>query len=516
MNKFLFQKKKIAAAVLLAATSGSVFAQQCQTLVWSDEFGGNQLDTTKWEAQIGDGCDIGLCGWGNNELQWYKSENATVANGVLSITAKKQRVRSKAYTSARLRTANMPNSGEWKNGRFEARIKLPLGQGLWPAFWMLPTDPAEGWPISGEIDIMEATGQASMTAFGTIHYGEPYPNNSFQGNDILWQPDLLSDDFHTYAVEWEPNEIRWYLDDILYSVKKPSDLADPNWWTFENYQYHFLLNVAVGGSIGGTPDDSIFPATMEVDYVRVYDMGQPSVDGPHIVEPGKSGTYTVIDEDPNSTYDWSVPAGASMSGTGDSITVDFGSATSGDVSVAVTNSCGTYHLNVPIFVEPVLPVETVLDNFDGTSNMTYTTFTGDFQVVNGELVYTRNSGSQYDVIAATTAAIPAADAFLSGGKAFTIDIDNTDPALVGKEILIQLENSGTATPSNYPTGRHSKYEAHIEHANGKQTLRFRLQERVDGLTKTGDVDTIVILIEPNTFDGSTYVMDNINILGNGN
>lgn len=510
---------KLSNSILLATAvvSGSAYAQtQCQSLVWSDEFNGNQLDTSKWEAQLGDGCAEGLCGWGNSELQSYKAENAVVNNGTLKIVAKKERVRSKQYTSARLRTANMPNGGQWTNGRFEARIKLPAGQGLWPAFWMLPTDPDLGWPMSGEIDIMESTGQASMLAHGTIHYGNPWPDNAFSGGHILSQPGLWSDNFHVFAVEWEPNEMRWYLDDVLFSTKTPADLGNPAWWTFENYQYHFLLNLAVGGSWGGTPDDSIFPVEMEVDYVRVFDTGQPSVSGPHIVSPGENATYQVIDENGgNSQYNWSVPAGATVNTSGNTATVDFGSATAGDVSVTVTNSCGTYALNVPVFIEPDHPVETVLDDFNGQSNITYTFTDGALNVVNGVLNYTRNSSALYDVIAASTAAVSNAAPFVSGEKAFTMDFNNTDPALIGTEILIQLEDSTTATPDNFPNGRHSKYSAHIEHANGLQTLRFRMEDRMDSFTGDNSVDSIIILIAPNTLGGDTYRIDNINILGDG-
>ncbi len=499
---------------VLAFTSASLSAQQCQNLVWQDEFDGTAIDLTKWESQEGDGCSYGICGWGNNELQSYSTDNATVANGILTITAKKERVKAKNYTSARVRTANMPNGGQWTNGRFEARIKLPEGQGLWPAFWMLPTDPDVGWPMSGEIDIMESTGQASMIVNGTIHYGEPWPNNSFSGGHILSQPGKWSDAFHTYAIEWTPYEIRWYLDDILYSTKTPADMANSAWWTFENYQYHLILNLAVGGSLGGTPDDSIFPVSMEVDYVRVYDMGQPAIDGPHIVGPTEVATYDVIGESGSSTYSWSVPAGATLSGQGSSVSVDFNGASSGDVSVTVTDSCGSHQLTVPVFVEPAHGVETVLDDFNGTSALTYTYHDGTFNA-DGVLTYTRNSAAQYDVIAADTSAIPDAGPFVTGDKAFVMDFNNTNPALIGKQILIQLENNATATPTNFPTGRHSKYEAFIEHANGWQTLRFRLADRIDGTTTDAQVNSIIFLIDPNTFNGDTYVIDNIAILGSG-
>lgn len=157
------RKTKIALTLLISGcifATNSFAAASCQNPVpvWADEFDGTSLDTSKWEVMTGDGCDIGLCGWGNNELQSYQPENNTVSNGVLTITAKKERVKSKNYTSGRIRTANMPNGGQWTNGRFEARIKLPNGTGMWPAFWMLPTDPAQSWPISGEIDIVESTG----------------------------------------------------------------------------------------------------------------------------------------------------------------------------------------------------------------------------------------------------------------------------------------------------------------------------------------------------------------------
>lgn len=504
-------------AGVLAFSAVPAQAQQCQSLLWSDEFSGSQVDTNAWDIQEGDGCQYGICGWGNNELQSYSANNLEVSNGTLKITARKERVKALNYTSGRMRSANMPASGQWTNGRFEARIKLPAGQGLWPAFWMLPTDPDVGWPMSGEIDILESTGQASMLAHGTIHYGEEWPNNSFTGAHILSQPQKWSDDFHTYAVEWTPFEMRWYLDDILYSTITSSDLENSAWWTFENYQYHFLLNVAVGGTWGGTPDDSIFPVSMEVDYVRVYDLGQPAIDGPHIVAPNELATYKLVGEiGADSTYTWSAPAGSTLTGQGTATAqVDYTGATAGDLSVTVSNSCGTRTLNIPVFIEPDHGVETVLDDFEGNSALTYTSYTGTFDTTGGVLTYTRDGTSQWDVIATTTSALPDVAPFITGDKAFVMDVNNTDPSLVGKQILVQLENSATATPDNYPTGRHSKYEAFIEHANGVQTLRFRLADRIDGETTNTDVDSVIFLIDPDAFTADTYVIDNIAILGAG-
>ncbi|MCL1038540.1 family 16 glycosylhydrolase [Shewanella submarina] len=505
---------KLAGLAVLAAVSTQLQAEQCQQLVWSDDFNGNSLDTNSWEAMLGDGCAEGICGWGNNEEQWYLAENATVSNGVLSITAKQQRNRGSKYSSARLRTANMPGSGEWLHGRFEAKIKLPAGQGLWPAFWMLPTDPAEGWPMSGEIDIVESTGQASMFAHGTIHYGEPWPNNAFSGGHILSQPGPWSDDFHTFAVEWEPGEMRWYLDDLLYSVKTPDDIGNAAWWRFDENNFHLILNLAVGGTWGGTPDDSIFPVSMEVDHVRVFDSGQPYLIGSNIVSANEVVSFEVAGETgTGGQYQWQVPQGAVISGSGSRVDIDFSNAQSGDVSVSVTNSCGTRQLTTGVFVEPQLPTKTMLDDFDQQRVLNYTSSNGDFSIQNGTLVYTRDGASQYDVIAADTNAISGVEQLITGDSAFTIDVNNTDSSLVGKTLLIQLEDSSVATPDNYPNGRHSKYEAQVEHANGWQTLRFRLTDRIDSLVGHDQVNSFILLIDPNAFTADTYVIDNIKQLG---
>ena len=258
----------VALLVLACAPWAPTLAQQCPNLVWSDEFDGSSLDLTKWEPMIGDGCDIGLCGWGNNELQYYQADNATVANGILSIEARRQRVRGKQYTSARLRTLNL---GDFYDGYFEARIRIPAGQGLWPAFWMLSTDEIYGgWPQSGEIDIMENIGREPSTIHGTIHYGPAYPDNKSQGGSIdLPNGEAYADSFHTFAVEKSNNQIRWFMDGVLYLTKNASDVSPDN-WPF-NERFHFLLNVAVGGNWPGNPDaTTVFPQRMYVDYVRVF------------------------------------------------------------------------------------------------------------------------------------------------------------------------------------------------------------------------------------------------------
>lgn len=510
-TKGLNSMTQLVLASAISTLSAAAIAQQCQTLVWEDNFDQTSLDTSAWEIQTGDGCDqgAGMCGWGNSELQNYQADNITLANGIMTIEARKQRIQSTKYTSGRIRSANMPSGGEWAFGRFEARMKIPEGQGMWPAFWMLPTDPVEGWPISGEIDIFESTGQSSNVSYGTIHYGQPWPDNKHTGGHIIKQPGKWSDNFHTYAVEWEAGEIRWYLDNMLYSTKTVADVAPEDWPFDGRNNFHLIFNVAVGGTWGGAVDDSALPQTMEVDYVRVYGGNQPNLSGNHLPAPGSTETYSVVNA--GGTTTWSV-TGGTISGSGSSVDVTWDAASAATTQTLTATSDGC-EVSTSIYVAKELATETVLEDYDGTSNMTVTFTNGVYTPGGGVLTYTRDSASQWDVIAANTSAIPDAAPFIVGDKVFELDVNNTDPALVGKEIIIQLEDSSVATPDNYPGGRHSKYNALIENANGLQTLRFMLVERLDTATSDASVDSILFLIDPNNFTGDTYVLDNINILG---
>ena len=242
------------------------------TMVWSEEFDGTQIDPETWFFATGDGTEKGLPGgWGNNELQYYLPDNAQVANGVLSITARQEIAEGLNYTSARI---NTEDRFAVQYGRIEASIKLPAGQGLWPAFWMLPQDTTYGnWAASGEIDIVETInldGSGSDEIFGTIHFGGEFPANSSAGTTYTPSADITTE-FHTYAVEWDEFEIRWYFDDTQYAMQNAwSSTAAPFPAPFDQ-PFHILLNVAVGGNFPGSPDSStVFPATMEVDWVRVY------------------------------------------------------------------------------------------------------------------------------------------------------------------------------------------------------------------------------------------------------
>jgi beta-glucanase (GH16 family) len=237
-------------------------------LVWNDEFDGDRVDTGKWSFQVGDGCP-GLCGWGNNELQSYTTSNATIEGGKLVITAKRESVGGTDYTSARVRTAD---KGDWKYGRFEIRAKLPPGQGFWPAIWLLPTDGTYGgWAASGEIDIMEARGQAPRTVLGTLHYGDTFPSNQSSGGAYSLPSGFFTDSFHTFVLEWSEGRMLWYVDDVPYQVQTEWNTVSAPFPAPFDQRFHLLLNVAVGGNFVGAPDGTTtFPQAMEVEYVRVY------------------------------------------------------------------------------------------------------------------------------------------------------------------------------------------------------------------------------------------------------
>ena len=273
--------------ITLCVLIGSIFTQPAEAsctagscvVVWEDEFNGTSVDTNKWEYMIGNGCSYGLCGWSNNELQYYRSQNATVANGELTITAKQENFGGANYTSARLRTRNL---GDWTYGRFEMRAKFPMFQsgqarGLWPAFWMLPTNsPYGGWARSGEIDIMEMVGHEPAKIHGTIHYHDDYPNNWQSGNSYDL-PGSDSTNYHVYAIEWEEDEIRWYVDGVLYSTQTWWDSVGSSFPAPFDVDFHLLLNLAVGGNWPGDPNGATnFPQEYVIDYVRVYQLEPPT------------------------------------------------------------------------------------------------------------------------------------------------------------------------------------------------------------------------------------------------
>ena len=241
-------------------------------LVWSDEFDYIGLpDSAKW------GYDVGATGWGNQELQNYTShrpENARVQDGRLIIEAQRDGPKNQPYTSARLISKG---KGDWTYGRFEVRAKLPSGRGTWPAIWMLPTLKSYGdvsWPDNGEIDIMEHVGFDPDVIHGSAHTRAYYYSIDSQKTATITVPNSRTQ-FNVYAVEWTPEEIRWYVNGNQYCTFKNERLtnqsADYKQWPFDK-PFHLILNIAIGGTWGGAQgvDDSIWPQRMEIDYVRVY------------------------------------------------------------------------------------------------------------------------------------------------------------------------------------------------------------------------------------------------------
>ncbi|MEL6865470.1 MAG: family 16 glycosylhydrolase [Bacteroidota bacterium] len=238
-------------------------------LVWADEFEGNALDTDTWTYELGDGCPE-LCGWGNNELESYTNdpENVFVQDGQLTIRAIKTGTATTPYTSGRIITKG---KREYEYGRIDVRAKLPKGQGIWPAIWMLGANIDQvSWPACGEIDIMELIGHEPEVAHGTAHFGPAFPNNKFKtGSYSLTDGTDFSDRFHVFSVAWDVNTIYWYVDDFLYHELGTGDMQGSA-YPFNN-DFFFIFNVAVGGNWPGPPDNStVFPQEMVVDYIRVF------------------------------------------------------------------------------------------------------------------------------------------------------------------------------------------------------------------------------------------------------
>ena len=263
--------------VILIALCRIPLAAQDYELVWSDEFEGAALDESKWEFMLGNGMNYGLpTGWGNNESQWYLEENTTIENGHLVITAKKEIHSGCQYTSSRIRTRGL---GDWTYGRFEFRAKMPVGQGLWVAIWMMPTDNVYGgWAASGEIDIMEYLGHETNRVHGTLHYGGPWPQNAQSGDDYTLSEGSFSEAFHDFALEWEQGVFRWFVNGELFQTQTSWYTTNGDFPAPFDQRFHLIINLAVGGNWPGYPDQTTtFPQALEVDYARVYQQGGSSV-----------------------------------------------------------------------------------------------------------------------------------------------------------------------------------------------------------------------------------------------
>ena len=303
--------------LIFGCTGCTLNKPQGYHLVWDDEFNEKQIDPSKWDFQTGTGSQYGLTDWGNNELEYYTRDNAFIEKGKLVLEVRKETKENKPFTSARLRTVK--NDGtvlfSKKYGRIEARIKMPSGNGLWPAFWLLPATSDYGhWAASGEVDILESKGRLPDRVYGTVHFGQEWPGNKYSGSMYKFPDKTDITDYHIYVLEWEPGILRWLVDGNVY-------YETSQWWSMgkdasKPYPYpapydkpfYILLNLAVGGNFDNNilPDENAIPACMYIDYVRVYDKDKPyaqSVKRPEQVHDKNSFDTFIKDTDDSFIFD---------------------------------------------------------------------------------------------------------------------------------------------------------------------------------------------------------------------
>ena len=267
-DDFIFETEDVEIDLFIAVpttgyTTPTTYANM--NLIWQEEFDGTEINTSNWTFEIGDGCP-NVCGWGNNELEYYRQENASIYEGNLMIEAKAEAFGSRSYTSTRMITKG---KFDFKYGRVDIRAALPEGKGVWPALWMLGANiDTEGWPKCGEIDIMEKIGGGieEKKVYGTVHwFADAYA--SYGGNFTSSTEGIFNDKFHVFSITWDAEFIRWYVDDVKFHEIDitPSHLSE-----FRE-EFFLILNVAVGGNWPGSPDSSTkFPQRMFVDYIRVF------------------------------------------------------------------------------------------------------------------------------------------------------------------------------------------------------------------------------------------------------
>lgn len=252
--------KKIPLLLLISLSFACKAQVNKGKLIWEENFDGKTLNENVWNYELGDGCP-NICGWGNNERQIYTKDNHTVNNGFLTITAKKE---GDKYTSTRITTAGKK---EFKYGYIEARAKVPVGQGIWPAFWMLGSNIKQvGWPMAGEIDILEYVGKEPDMVFTSLHTKDSHGNTV---NTKKTRIEDVEEGFHTYAINWTEDQIEFFVDGKSVYIFIPKDKSEEV-WPYDQ-PFYFILNVAVGGNFGGPEvDDTIFPQEFVVDYIKVY------------------------------------------------------------------------------------------------------------------------------------------------------------------------------------------------------------------------------------------------------
>jgi beta-glucanase (GH16 family) len=519
-------KRFLSTAFIFTILATASFAQTlnpCAQLIWQDEFDETSLDLTKWTPTIGNGCSIGLCGWGNNELEYYtdRTDNVKVEGGNLVITSLKESYSGSNYTSGKISSIHQ---GDFTYGRIEARIKVPKGAGSWPAFWMLPTDQAYGpWPASGEIDIMEYQGKNPNVISGTIHYGTSLSDHQFSGLVYnLPSNGNYYDDFHIFTLDWDSTSVKWYMDGNLYHTFT-KDNINPYHWPFDK-QFYIILNNAIGGDLGGTVDDSSMPQTMEVDYVRVYsDPVNFNILGKQRVAVNASNEIYYVPSIAAATdYQWTVPAGATIvSGQGTpQITVNWGNTGSaGNVTLSVLESCGSLDLVLPVSVYDDNTCMLILDDMNGNTNVTYESWNSSVffesssnphQTANtspnvGYLKKTNLTGTNQFVLGQ----LPINDfsPYESGSRILYMDVYSNAPAgtTVEMRFLNKSKSNGT-----YPSGVRTVLRAQTSYVNQWETLLFKFDHIADSSTTIGEIDELAVVFNPEeTIAGKFMYFNNI-------
>ncbi len=483
-------------------------------LSWSDEFDSTVVDTSKWVVKEEGG------GFGNQEIQYYQPKNVTVSNGLLHIKMAKDTVvdgtTTYYYTSAKLETASKVN---FLYGKVEARIKMPNALGSWPAFWMLGSNIGiVGWPHCGEIDIMEWVGQGPNAATGSIFFDGVWPKNHISTPYNIPQGQSFITDYHTFAVEWEPNEIRYYCDGNIYVTYKNTSIA-PVEWVF-NHDFFIILNCAIGGTGGGSVISFVAPQYMEVDYVRVYSLPKTAdsitISGPKNLMTHSQNVLFKTTYFPNTIYTWSLPNGATIAdGVGtNSIHVNFTSE-GGKVKVIASNSCSTLadSLSLSLLADTCI---IMYDNFDDTINVTYDAtgtlmekFANPLQDNLNPSAYVaqydRSITEMYDVLGVDNIALETALEYENSTRVFFMDIFTSAP--VGTQITLQLENS-SLNAGAYPQGRRSSFVGIISQQNEWHTVRFNFSQIISTATLPNQVDHIALLFDPGHLTANVYYLDN--------
>ena len=507
---FGMNRYKLFLTLLFIAPLG-LFAQDF--LRWSDEFNGTQLDTNFWEYQIGDGCP-NLCGWGNDERQSYQKGNIAVANGMLNINAKKENIGNSAYSSGRIRSMN---KFDFASGRIDVRARLPIGQAYWAAVWFLPTENYYGsWPLSGEIDLIEGKGQEPKNTYGTIHYGAHSPNNKYTGTSYTLPSGNFTTEFHNFSLIWKNDTIQWLVDNVVYSTKTKKDLPD-FWWPYSR-NFHFIVNLAVGGYFLGYPNASTpDTASLQVDYIRVYqNLNDIFISGPEAVLRADLQKDFYTQKLNGATYNWTVPANAKIvSGQGTpNVKVNWGLKSD---SIKVTINYQSTTKTISRFVK-ALPdtCEGVIDNIETLRTVYWVGGNGTYRAaitnpakdsVNNTLFcnrYYRNGNVTYDALILNADVIRNAKAFEDGTLILKMKLYTTAP--IGTEVNINFENRALSQ-LDYPSGRRCVLQAKTTKTRAWEELTFKLILKPDNKTPEGSINQLVVLFAPNTNNTDVFYFD---------